>query len=224
MTLTLLRGTDIVLAPAHAGHLGLLRNWIKSGAAEGSFDRELATNSPESNLFFANLRQALVVGYFVQEDLRGQLFTCPTSGYMYYPQATGDRSCSYRLRTLQGAATAGLRTLAYGGGPCVARSRARTCDAFRHARHTRGATRLRRACRSRTAPVARRCSTCWSRSTSPRSETPRICAGLSGPTRPPTLLHVFATRRSYVRTCISSPFIGHRQPPVSPPTTRAAKR
>jgi ribosomal protein S18 acetylase RimI-like enzyme len=86
------RGLDFVLAPAHAGHLGLLRNWIKSGAAEGSFDRELATNSPESTLFFANLRQALVVGYFVQEDLRGKLFTCPTSGYMYYPQVTGDRS------------------------------------------------------------------------------------------------------------------------------------
>ena len=81
-----------MLAPAHAGHLGLLQNWIKSGAAEGSFDRELATDSAESTLFFANLSQALVVGYFVQEDARGQLIRCATSGYMYCPDGTGDRS------------------------------------------------------------------------------------------------------------------------------------
>jgi ribosomal protein S18 acetylase RimI-like enzyme len=81
-----------VLAPAHAGHLGLLQNWIKSGAAEGAFDRELATDSAESTLFFANLRQALVVGYFVQEDRSGRLVTCPASGYLYCPDRTGDRS------------------------------------------------------------------------------------------------------------------------------------
>ncbi len=81
-----------MLAPAHAGHLGMLQNWIKSGAAEGSFDRELAADSADSTLFFANLRQALVVGYFVQADARGQLITCSTSGYMYCPDRTGDRS------------------------------------------------------------------------------------------------------------------------------------
>lgn len=83
---------DIVLAPAHAGHLGLLQNWIKSGAAEGSFDRELALDSAESALFFANLRQALLIGYFVQEDIRGKLVTNSASGYMYCPDRTGDRS------------------------------------------------------------------------------------------------------------------------------------
>jgi len=81
-----------MLFPAHAGHLGLLRNWIKSGAAEGSFDRELATDSAESTLFFANLRQALVIGHFVQEDRWGKLYTCPASGYMYYAERSGDRS------------------------------------------------------------------------------------------------------------------------------------
>ena len=81
-----------MLAPAHAGHLGLLQNWIKSGAAEGSFDRELASDSAESTLFFANLRQALVFGYFVQEDAWGRIITCPTSGYMYCPDRTGNRS------------------------------------------------------------------------------------------------------------------------------------
>lgn len=82
----------IMLAPAHAGHLGLLQNWIKSGAAEGSFDRELAADSAESSLFFANLRQALVVGYFVQEGSRGELVTRSASGYLYCPDRAGDRS------------------------------------------------------------------------------------------------------------------------------------
>jgi ribosomal protein S18 acetylase RimI-like enzyme len=81
-----------MLFPAHAAHLGRLRNWIKSGAAEGSFDRELATDSAKSTLFFANLRQALVVGHFVQEDRCGKLYTCPASGYMYYAERSGDRS------------------------------------------------------------------------------------------------------------------------------------
>ena len=80
-----------MLAPAHAGHLGLLQNWIRSGAAEGAFDRELASNSAESNLFFANLRQALVVGYFVQEGARGGLVMRSASGYMYFTPG-GDRS------------------------------------------------------------------------------------------------------------------------------------
>jgi hypothetical protein len=81
-----------MLFPAHAAHLGRLRNWIKSGAAEGSFDRELATDSAESTLFFANLRQALAVRHFVQEDRCGKLYTCPASGYMYYAERSGDRS------------------------------------------------------------------------------------------------------------------------------------
>ena len=81
-----------MVAHAHAGHLGMLRNWIRSGAATGSFDRELARDTPDSELFFANLRQALTVGYFVQEDPRGRLYTSPTSGYMYYAEHVGDPS------------------------------------------------------------------------------------------------------------------------------------
>ena len=81
-----------MVTPAHAGHLGMLRNWIRSGAAEGSFDRELAQDSADSTLFFANLRQALTVGYFVQEDPRGRLYTSPASGYMYYTDRIGDPS------------------------------------------------------------------------------------------------------------------------------------
>jgi ribosomal protein S18 acetylase RimI-like enzyme len=81
-----------MLAPAHAGHLDLLQNWIKDAAAEESFDSELASDSAESALFFENLRQALVVGTFVQEDFLGRLTAHPASGYMYFPERADDRS------------------------------------------------------------------------------------------------------------------------------------
>ena len=44
-----------MIAPAHAGHLGLLSNWIRSGAADGSFDAELADQTPREH---ALLRQS----------------------------------------------------------------------------------------------------------------------------------------------------------------------
>jgi len=74
-----------MLAPAHARHLPTLRALIREGASEGSFDRELATNSPESQLFFTNLRQALLTGYFIVEDARGVIAREPASGYVYWP-------------------------------------------------------------------------------------------------------------------------------------------
>lgn len=58
---------------------------IREGASEGSFDPELATNSPETQLFFANLRQALLTGYFVVEDARGVLSRRAVPGYVYWP-------------------------------------------------------------------------------------------------------------------------------------------
>ena len=60
-----------MLSAAHAGHLPALRAMIRAGAAVGSFDRELAADTPEVTLFFANLRQALVTGYFVEQDFQG---------------------------------------------------------------------------------------------------------------------------------------------------------
>jgi GNAT superfamily N-acetyltransferase len=79
-----------MLAPAHAGHLGLVRNLIRQGAIEGSFDAELALNSPETELFFANLRQALLAGYFVETGRGGEVVTLATPGYVYAPD-DGDR-------------------------------------------------------------------------------------------------------------------------------------
>ena len=75
-----------MIAPAHAGHLATLRALIREGAAEGSFDRELATDSADTKMFFANLRQALVTGYFVIEDARGVLSRRAVPGYVYWPE------------------------------------------------------------------------------------------------------------------------------------------
>ena len=79
-----------MLQPAHVGHLPILRALIRDGAARGSFDRELATDSREAALFFSNLRQALNTGYFVEEDPRtGDLTTVAVPGYVYLPDRAG---------------------------------------------------------------------------------------------------------------------------------------
>ena len=74
-----------MLSAAHAGHLPALRAMIRAGAAEGSFDRELAADTPEVTLFFANLRQALVTGYFVEQDFQGNGLPRAAPGYVYWP-------------------------------------------------------------------------------------------------------------------------------------------
>jgi ribosomal protein S18 acetylase RimI-like enzyme len=79
-----------MLAPAHAGHLEFIRTVIRHGAIEGSFDPELAHNSRETELFFANLRQALLGGRFVEVDREGTPTAVPAPGYVYWP-ADGDR-------------------------------------------------------------------------------------------------------------------------------------
>ena len=80
------RGRQAMLQPAHVGHLALLRALIREGAAEGSFDRELASDTPESAAFFEKLKRALVTGYFVEEDLRsGKIETVAVPGYVFWP-------------------------------------------------------------------------------------------------------------------------------------------
>jgi ribosomal protein S18 acetylase RimI-like enzyme len=75
-----------MLYPAHVVHLPILRALIRDGAANGTFDRELATDTREAALFFSNLRQALKTGYFVEEDPRsGDLTTVAVPGYVYIP-------------------------------------------------------------------------------------------------------------------------------------------
>jgi len=74
-----------MLRPAHIGHLALLRALIRDGAREGSFQPELAWDSPASERFFAELRQALKTGYFVVEDSEtGSMRTVAVPGYVYW--------------------------------------------------------------------------------------------------------------------------------------------
>jgi hypothetical protein len=75
-----------MLTAAHAGHLPTLRAMIRAGAREGSFDRTLAVDSPEVSLFFLNLREALVTGYFVEQDSHGNGVPRAAPGYVYWPE------------------------------------------------------------------------------------------------------------------------------------------
>jgi hypothetical protein len=81
-----------VLAPAHVGHLTLLRSLIREAAAEGSFDRGLAADTPAAVEFFARLKRALVSGYFVEEDPKtGRVESVAVPGYVFWPD---DRTSS----------------------------------------------------------------------------------------------------------------------------------
>src|SRR5215468_10344990 len=75
-----------MLAPAHVGHLAMLRALIRESAAEGSLDRGLASDTPAAVEFFARLKRALVSGYFVEEDPRtGRVESVPVPGYVFWP-------------------------------------------------------------------------------------------------------------------------------------------
>jgi hypothetical protein len=76
-----------MLAPAHVGHLAMLRTLIREAAAEGSLDRALAADSPNAVEFFARLKRALVSGYFVEEDPRtGRIESVAVPGYVFWPE------------------------------------------------------------------------------------------------------------------------------------------
>jgi len=75
-----------MLAPAHVGHSAMLRSLIRRSAAEGSFDRALAVDSPAAEEFFAKLRRALANGYFVEQDPNtGTIDTVAMPGYVFWP-------------------------------------------------------------------------------------------------------------------------------------------
>ena len=75
-----------MLRPANVVDLPVLRALIREGAATGSFDRELATESRNAARFFVNLRQALATGYFVEEDPRtGRMVTFAAPAFVYVP-------------------------------------------------------------------------------------------------------------------------------------------
>ncbi len=65
----------------------MLRSLIRRSAAEGSFDRELAGDTPAAEEFFGKLKQALVNGYFVESNAgTGRIETVAVPGYVYWPE------------------------------------------------------------------------------------------------------------------------------------------
>jgi hypothetical protein len=82
-----------MLAPAHVGHLGMLRALIRQAAAEGSFASGLAEDTAQSVEFFDKLKRALVHGYFIEEDARsGRVESVSVPGYVFWPD---DRNSSH---------------------------------------------------------------------------------------------------------------------------------
>jgi hypothetical protein len=112
-----------MLQPAHVGHLALLRTLIRQGAADGSFDRVLAIESPGAEEFFAKLKRALVTGYFVEDVGSGKLATVSVPGYVFWPddRHSGMPPVGFGLfRSIDGKGyelwLAGLDLAARGGG------------------------------------------------------------------------------------------------------------
>jgi ribosomal protein S18 acetylase RimI-like enzyme len=74
---------SLALVPAHGSHFDWIARNLREGAAEGSFDRELATESLASHVFFANLRQALQTGYFTEAKGGAAPAQVAASGYVF---------------------------------------------------------------------------------------------------------------------------------------------
>lgn len=79
-----------MIEAARPDHLDLIARVVKSGAAAGSWDRELSTPGPALATLLAKLQRALVQGYLSQTDPRtGQLIETRIAGYVYRPDADG---------------------------------------------------------------------------------------------------------------------------------------
>jgi ribosomal protein S18 acetylase RimI-like enzyme len=85
-----------MLHAASLADLDFIRLLLREGAAEGSFDRELAGESPEATLFFANLGEALRCGQFLQRDATGHLGEVHVASYVY-STAKGAPSIGYGI-------------------------------------------------------------------------------------------------------------------------------
>ena len=102
----------------------MLRALIRQGAADGNFDRDLGTSTPQSEAFFAQLKRALVSGYFVEEGRSGKIDTVAVPGYVYWPEGrhSGTKPVGFGLFRAMGTSggyelwLAGLDFGARGGG------------------------------------------------------------------------------------------------------------
>jgi ribosomal protein S18 acetylase RimI-like enzyme len=80
-----------MLRAATVADLPFVRRVLSEGAADGSFDPELAGVSPAASLFFANLADALRFGYLRVPDADGNVAgETHVAGYVYCPE--GDPS------------------------------------------------------------------------------------------------------------------------------------
>jgi hypothetical protein len=73
---------SLALVPAHPSHFDWIARNLREGAANGSFDPELATDSLASHLFSANLRQALQTGCFMEDRGAAAPAQVAVSGYV----------------------------------------------------------------------------------------------------------------------------------------------
>ena len=96
----------------------MLRTLIREAAAEGSFDRGLAADTPAAVEFFARLKRALVSGYFVEEDAKtGRIEAVAVPGYVFWPddQHSGMPPVGFGLfRALEGGYELWLAGLEFG--------------------------------------------------------------------------------------------------------------
>jgi hypothetical protein len=107
-----------MLAPAHIGHLAMLRTLIREASAEGSMTAGLAGDTPQAIEFFAKLKRALVHGYFVEEDPRsGRVESVAVPGYVFWPddRHSGNPPVGFGLfRALDGGYELWLAGLEFG--------------------------------------------------------------------------------------------------------------
>jgi len=76
-----------MLHAASPADLGFVRRVLREGAADGSFDAELAGTSAAAEHFFVNLEGALRCGYLQVPDTTGTLRRdVHAAGYVYSPQ------------------------------------------------------------------------------------------------------------------------------------------
>ena len=70
------------LVPAHPHHFDWIARLLRDGAADGSFDAELGTDSVASRLFFENLKRTLQTGSFLDHRDEAAPTQVPASGYV----------------------------------------------------------------------------------------------------------------------------------------------
>ncbi len=172
-----------MLAPAHVGHLAMLRTLIRDASAEGSMTAGLAGETAQALEFFAKLKRALVHGYFVEEDSQSRrLESVAIPGYVFWPddRHSGNPPVGFGLfRALDGGYElwlAGLEFGRRGGGQGRA-----LMDALFGTSHGK---KPGWCVSPEDRVIARRLPTCSRGTISSRSETPRHCAGFCAARRP----------------------------------------